>query len=547
MAKFDVDVGGATYEVDAPDENTAWKWANATHAQSQKSQPAPNYSPTEEMSGTQKFLAGAGKGMTDIARGAGQLLGLVDQQSVDEAKARDASLMNTGAGIAGNIAGNLAVTAVPGAGIGNIATRGAAAVLPAAAQFLAPTVGAAVSGGAVAGATTPVASGESRADVAQSGAMFGAVGDAAARGLARVVQPLTQSSNVKKMLAEGIVPTPGQAAGANSFLGKIEQRLQSIPLVGDLITGGRNRATQEFNEAALNRALPAGSDRLKGVGREALQKVDEVLSQGYDDVLSSIKTVSKPQNFDSVVKQVVTDPDISLTKPAQTKVLNMIRMQFSRPGIDAQTGAMSGELAKRIDSTLGRLVKDNLSSASADDRAAGFALRKIQESWRGAIRAAAPDAETGAKLDALNKAYANFVRVERAAGSVGAKDGVFSASQLQSAVKALDRSPRKGDFAQGAALMQDLTDPAVNTLAQTVPNSGTVDRALNTAMFGGGAAAAGAINPMSLAAIAAAPLAYTRTGSRYMIGDIAGQQTLAELLRNAAPYAGQAGRAFGTQ
>lgn len=31
MAKFDVDVGGVTYEVDAPDERTAWKWANATH------------------------------------------------------------------------------------------------------------------------------------------------------------------------------------------------------------------------------------------------------------------------------------------------------------------------------------------------------------------------------------------------------------------------------------------------------------------------------------------------------------------------------------
>ena len=36
MAKFDVDVEGATYEVDAPDENTAWRWANETHKQSPK-------------------------------------------------------------------------------------------------------------------------------------------------------------------------------------------------------------------------------------------------------------------------------------------------------------------------------------------------------------------------------------------------------------------------------------------------------------------------------------------------------------------------------
>jgi hypothetical protein len=36
MAKFDVDVGGVTYEVEAPDENTAWEWANYTHRQSPK-------------------------------------------------------------------------------------------------------------------------------------------------------------------------------------------------------------------------------------------------------------------------------------------------------------------------------------------------------------------------------------------------------------------------------------------------------------------------------------------------------------------------------
>ena len=35
MATFEVDVEGATYQVDAPDEATAWKWAVTTHRQSQ--------------------------------------------------------------------------------------------------------------------------------------------------------------------------------------------------------------------------------------------------------------------------------------------------------------------------------------------------------------------------------------------------------------------------------------------------------------------------------------------------------------------------------
>lgn len=39
MAKFAVSVGGANYEVEAPDERTAWKWANATHLQAIKNDP----------------------------------------------------------------------------------------------------------------------------------------------------------------------------------------------------------------------------------------------------------------------------------------------------------------------------------------------------------------------------------------------------------------------------------------------------------------------------------------------------------------------------
>src|SRR5688572_21874676 len=60
---------------------------------------------TGDMSGTDKFLAGVGKGMTDLATGVGQRLGLVDQSSVDEMKKRDAPLMDTGLGVAGNVTG----------------------------------------------------------------------------------------------------------------------------------------------------------------------------------------------------------------------------------------------------------------------------------------------------------------------------------------------------------------------------------------------------------------------------------------------------------
>ena len=77
------------------------------------------FDPTEGMSRTDKFLAGAGKGMTDLARGAGQMLGMVSDADIAESRKRDAALMNSGYAQAGNIVGQAAALApaalIPGA------------------------------------------------------------------------------------------------------------------------------------------------------------------------------------------------------------------------------------------------------------------------------------------------------------------------------------------------------------------------------------------------------------------------------------------------
>lgn len=75
--------------------------------------------PTAGMSGFDKFRAGAGKAFVDAGRGVGQMLGLVDREDVQRSRERDAPLMATGSGKAGNIAGAVASTLpaafIPGA------------------------------------------------------------------------------------------------------------------------------------------------------------------------------------------------------------------------------------------------------------------------------------------------------------------------------------------------------------------------------------------------------------------------------------------------
>lgn len=84
------------------------------------------------------FLAGAGKAFTDIGRGASQLVGVGDQAAIDESRALDTPLMETGAGKLGNVAGNVAALAptllVPGAN-----TYTGAALIGAGSGLLQPT------------------------------------------------------------------------------------------------------------------------------------------------------------------------------------------------------------------------------------------------------------------------------------------------------------------------------------------------------------------------------------------------------------------------
>lgn len=96
------------------------------------------YGPTSGMSTAQRLVAGYGAAVPRLARGIGQTLGLVSQQEVDERNRLDAPLLATGAGAAGNIAGNIAA-ALPTAAIPGAATIPGAAAIGGAQGFLAPS------------------------------------------------------------------------------------------------------------------------------------------------------------------------------------------------------------------------------------------------------------------------------------------------------------------------------------------------------------------------------------------------------------------------
>jgi hypothetical protein len=112
------------------------------------------------------------------------------------------------------------------------------------------------------------------------------------------------------------------------------------------------------------------------------------------------------------------------------------------------------------------------------------------------------------ELQRINQGYSALVKIENAGGRLGG-NGVFTPAQLDSAVRATDRSVRHNAFARGQAPMQDLSSAARAVLGPSYPDSGTAGRIAVNMLAGGGATM---IEPHTLTMAAGASLPYLPIG-----------------------------------
>lgn len=411
---------------------------------------------------------------------------------------------------------------------GNMAfTSPVSAAMPAGAT-MARAAGAGALGSGIVGGLQPVTQGDFLSEKLQqvgTGAAAGAVAGAGANLLGRMISP-NVAPEVAKLRKMGVEPTPGQILGGT--FKSAEEKLASAPIVGQAIKGGKQRAIEQFNAAAVNRSLaPIGEQLPKGViGSEAISFADDKLGAAYDRVLSKIGP-SKPD------AQLAADITGALGKLSNMKdttgdqFKKIIQNEFGQRAVSSG-GTLNGEAIKAAESNLGQLVRRIRSApaSSADDLALAEAVEDTQQAVRKWLQRAHPDAAT--ELRAVNAGYANFLRSVRAASSVGAEDGVFSPAQLHNAVKALDPSRNHKKFATGTALMQDVSAAGKKVLGDKIPNSGTADRL----------GAMAALNPNTWPYIAAgipASLLYTGPGQTMTAGLLTGRQgPVAGLLSDAA-------------
>jgi hypothetical protein len=429
-------------------------------------------------------IAGMGSAVVNGWEGLKGLVGQTDQNQV-----RDQNIIAESAPV-GNIAGNMAMMAptamIPGA---NTVT-GAATI------------------GAVQGALLTPGELSERIKAAFMGGAGGAAGTKIANMASRAL-PKGVNPDVELLQDAGVGLTPGQNAGG--LLKSFEDKATSYPFLGEVIQNARKRGMEDFNQAAYRRAIPSApgtTSRYTGqAGNDAVDALQSNLTNKYDALLNSSRAnVLEPEfvNKMASLRQLAS----GLPQREQQALDNIISREIE--GRMSPNGWVNQENVKSVEEALGKQAKNFQTAQDGYQRDLGDVVKQVQQEFRDLLGRSNP--QNAADLKRVNAAYANFKRIQRAASSVAAEDGVFSPAQLHNAVKTLDKSKDHSAFARGKALMQDLSSAGKNVLPSKVPDSGSPGRLLGNLLAhpiaGMGSAA------LSIPAMAA----YSRTGSKLING-----------------------------
>jgi hypothetical protein len=317
------------------------------------------------------------------------------------------------------------------------------------------------------------------------GAKEGAIGSGIGLGINRVlggaVRPLI-TPEAQRLMDRGIQPTMGQVVGGIG--NKLEEGLSSIPFIGGAIKNARGRAVDEFNQAAIQNVAPG----VRGIGDEAIAAARDSISAQYDRALSRMPAQFHVDHAPIIqaTSNAARDPALGLSQDSQRRLTEYVQQNL----LDRAQN-LTPEIAKRIESDMGKAYGRLLSSANAEDRALGEAMQQIHGQWRQSLTDLGNLSGRGAgtALREADAAYRGFLPVDNAAGRAGSQNaettGRFTPRALRRSIEQQDKSlnNRATRFQQGQGnspfgRLNALTRDAQEVLPDRVPDSGTTGRAM---------------------------------------------------------------------
>ena len=412
-----------------------------------------------------------------------------------------------------------------GGNVFNPANLALASKLPAAASTMG-RIGVGALGGAASAAMNPVTQeGDFASNKMQQvgiGAAGGALVPALTAGIGRIVSPAaSRNPELQLLQREGVRPTIGQALGGR--WNATEEKLQSLPLMGDMISKARNNAREDFNRAALNRVTAPIGTKASETGQAGVQQAGDMVSNAYTQAKNQLGNFRLDRQGVGELQKIRQMADML---PDETARGQFQKLWGTLANDISPNGTIKAEAFKRIDSKLAKEAARFSGAPDAYQQQLGDALGEVRTSiTQNALRA---NPNAAAMMKAADTAYANLVRVEGASKNALQTGGFFTPGQLGSAVRQADQSVRDRATARGSALMQDLAGAGQSVLGNKVPNSATADRL----MLGAGGLGAYALNPAIPAGLLGGAGLYTSPIQSLLRGAVTARPQAAQAVRN---------------
>jgi len=394
------------------------------------------------------------------------------------------------------------------------------------------------------------------------GGLAGAGGNALGQGVAnvggRVVRGVSDPA-VNYLAQQGIRLTPGQILGRSTNpiargLGRVENALESVPLVGNQIRGMREQSLGDFASTAVDQAVaPVGGGVPAGLpGAARVNAGNQVVADAFDRALGPVN-MTPDQPFIDSMRQAGTLGRGARTYGQDFTDILADEVAPIAGGGDTITGRQFQDLSRTLGGYGRRYNEMAVGTPTTPPAPAARPVGQAFDQMRGAtdslLQRINPDAF--AQYEAARQAYRQMQIVREATdaarnGTGSGQTDVFTPAQLTTAAA---RNARRFGGTHGTTdqPFYELTRAGQDVLPSTVPNSGTADRALATmaipAALGGGGYMMG-FDPETAVMIATAGLPYTAGGRHLMQAGLIGgarRRRLGDALVRNQEFAGRLG------
>ena len=300
-------------------------------------------------------------------------------------------------------------------------------------------------------------------------ALLGGIGGALGRGVGVVAGAaaggVARSPAAQKLASLGVPMTAGQNLGG--FAKAVEDRLMSVPWVGDAVGRRRMESFQGFNRAALNEAgAPIGAT-VNDTGERGLQQLLDQTGQAYDNATAGARVPLDPQfSQDMMAARALGDalpPDLA-----------------QKFGAAVDNRAMPVAVAGELTGDTYQQAMRGFKGYKAETVRPGFeadyrdAISGVQDAFKGQMMRGG-GADVVEKLGKADQAYRMAKVLEDAQGRAinGTGSGatnIFTPAQLNLAARA--NAKKFG----GQRPFSQLAEAGQEVLPSKIPDSGTAGR-----------------------------------------------------------------------